>query len=200
MPKGSGQHVDWNSFAKGKSSSSSPPNKGSIYDGVGPRTTATGGAAAIPPPYSGRCPTILEEPSSTKARPASASRRRDSSASEVTLPEEPVGSYCEPFGKAVPPPPLPPGNKKRGGGPRNRDSIVSVDSDMGGIMAAAATSNSSATSSSSNGACPVHKPPHVTKSEQPRQLKGILKGGSLNKQRFEAREKPGNKTSETLDV
>jgi len=196
QPRGSGQHVDWSSFidnsVRGKavdnptsspnssmssssSSSSSSNPRVPAYDGVGVRTSATGGvsggaAGALPGPRSAgvhfnpRCPTIPEEPAAVRSAssPHLSSANRDSSGSEITH-DDNLSSYCEPFGKAVPAPPR-----------RQRDSLVSVDSDMSGIL-----------SSSSAGVCPLHKPPagDVRGPPQPpqKQLKGILKGGAMNR-------------------
>ena len=121
--------------------------------------------------------------------------RRDSSASDVTLANESMSGYFEPFGKALPPPPPPTGNSQRTNQSKNRDSIVSTESDLDSMLG---TSSSSTRRQS----CPLHKThpmlqysssknaPSVGElhrqgisgpSAEVKHLKGILKGGSMNK-------------------
>lgn len=153
QPRGSGQHVDWNSFADvaggGGGGGGGGQGKGSRYDGTGPRTSATGGLPAAPPsapPGGGGkpitfslkrpCSTIPEgdeldkHPSQREVnQDGGGGQHRDSSGSEVTLVDDNLSGFCEPFGKAQPPPPL--GSK----GAKNRDSIASnASSDMDGML------------------------------------------------------------------
>jgi len=173
-----------------------------IYDGVGPRTSATGAinAAGVnpPPPNSSiqppcACPAAAAPPppnttqyrtSSLRRQPTGAKplslepplcaggsgSKRDSSGSEVTMGDESMSGYFEPFGKAIPAPHLLP--------PFARDSIASTESDLEAILAA---------NTAKGQGCPLHKThPKLnhasTKAsghhQQPKQLKGILKGGS----------------------
>jgi len=160
-----------------------------IYDGVGPRTSATGGTQRP------ALPDLEAQPkrsASLKRFPAPASsngEKRDSSGSEVTLGgEDSLTAYIEPFGKAMPP--LTSNNHKNTCNPTRRpDSIASaVDSDLEAIVCGDgpfATSKSSTRRKS----CPVHKngpkiiaipadhssPPPIQVSKAPKQLKGILK-------------------------
>lgn len=134
------------------------------------------------------CPTIPEEVVAPGGLREASPHQRDSSGSEVTLGgEDGLGAFCEPFGKALPP------SVNRA---KNRDSIASsADSDMDGLLG------------NTIDRCPLHKthsvpnPTHTSgKQQQPlasiggsvgpmnstsggevKQLKGILKGGSLNK-------------------
>ncbi|TRY73886.1 hypothetical protein TCAL_16922 [Tigriopus californicus] len=133
------------------------------------------------------CPTIPEEVLAPGGLRDGSPQQRDSSGSEVTLGEDGLGGFCEPFGKALPP------SVNRA---KNRDSIASsADSDMDGLLG------------NTIDRCPLHKThsvPNPTytsgKQQQPlppkggsggsmnstsggevKQLKGILKGGSLNK-------------------
>ena len=121
--------------------------------------------------------------------------RRDSSGSDVTLANESMSGYFEPFGKALPPPPPPNGNTQRTNHSKNRDSIVSTESDLDSILG---TSSSSTRRQS----CPLHKTHPMLQynssknvpcsnelnrqgnagtSSEVKHLKGILKGGSMNK-------------------
>ena len=84
--------------------------------------------------------------------------------------DESMSGYFEPFGKAIPAPHLLP--------PFARDSIASTESDLEAILAA---------NTAKGQGCPLHKThPKLnhasTKAsghhQQPKQLKGILKGGS----------------------
>ena len=121
--------------------------------------------------------------------------RRDSSGSDVTLANESMSGYFEPFGKALPPPPDLNGKGQRSNHTNNRDSIVSTESDLDSILG-------STTSSTRRQSCPLHKThpmlqyhssknaPSITElnrhghsgsSSEVKHLKGILKGGSMNK-------------------
>lgn len=179
QPRGSGQHVNWDSLASTSTTQTNNP----IYDGVGPRTSATG--STQPPPGRSiqfnlsqpqqRCTTIPEEPAVKSTRSKSSPQilvlqpsERDSSGSEVTLGEDNFSSYCEPFGKAVVPPLM---TSSTGKASKKRESIASsVDSDMDGLL---------------GGGCPFHMGGNAAAAAAPKpevkQLKGILKGGSLNK-------------------
>ena len=117
-----------------------------------------------------RCPTIPEEIPSGQPKPRSKSfpqivfqpGQRDSSGSEVTLGDDNLSSYCEPFGTALPPSVL---NNRVG---KNRESFASsADSDMDGMLGGTG--------------CLLHKQAGSAGPEGKKQLKGILKGGSLNK-------------------
>ena len=177
QPKGSGQHVDWASFTgsgqKKPGSSSSLGNNCPIYDGVGPRTSATGATSGASTGERGinftlnrPCPTIPEINESH--------HQRDSSGSEVTIVDDNLSGFCEPFGKAQPPPL----SALRG---KNRDSIASsADSDMDGMLASSSGGSSSGGSSGNGSSC---RPQAQLRGgqQQQKQLKGILKGGSMNK-------------------
>lgn len=102
--------------------------------------------------------------------------KRDSSGSEVTMGDESMSGYFEPFGKAIGPVSaasaalLP---------PYARDSIASTESDLEAILG---------TNPSKGQGCPLHKThPKLNHSgtkgkahQHPKQLKGILKGGTMN--------------------
>ncbi len=144
-----------------------PSRRAPVYDGVGPRTSATGSCTAAndPSPKGCPCPTIPEldehiisskKRSSSLKRPgvSAASNRedgkRDSSGSEVTLGgEDSITAYCEPFGRSLPP--LTSNNYKNNTAKRP-DSIASTDSDLEAILGREP--------SLSNSSCPVHKHSH----------------------------------------
>ena len=121
--------------------------------------------------------------------------RRDSSGSDVTLANESMSGYFEPFGKALPPPPPPTGSSFRANQTKNRDSIVSTESDLDSILGMSS-------SNTRRQSCPLHKTHpmlqynssknvpsagvshrHGTSqgNAEVKHLKGILKGGSMNK-------------------
>lgn len=109
----------------------------------------------IPPPplqFVGLpCPTIPEEGCRRSPRRRSSSTFRDSSGSEVTLGEDGIQGYCEPFGKAL--------MAKKGA---VRDSIASTESDMESMLGMKTSRNPAPV-------CPLHKPRQEVK------LKSILK-------------------------
>ena len=106
--------------------------------------------------------------------------RRDSSGSDVTLANESMSGYFEPFGKALPPPPN--GITQRNNPSKNRDSIVSTESDLDSMLGISS-------SSTRRQSCPLHKTHPMLQhnssrnapSAEVKHLKGILKGGSMNK-------------------
>ena len=120
--------------------------------------------------------------------------RRDSSGSEVsTLANESMSGYFEPFGKSLPPPPPPAGVTVRNNQAKNRDSIVSTESDLDSMLGMYSSGGTRRQS------CPLHKThPNLqhnsskntlqndatgsaSTSAEVKHLKGILKGGSMNK-------------------
>ena len=124
--------------------------------------------------------------------------RRDSSGSEVsTLANESMSGYFEPFGKALPPPPPPAGVTVRNNQAKSRDSIVSTESDLDSMLGMYSSGGTRRQS------CPLHKThPNLqhnsskntlqndanqrpresaSNSAEVKHLKGILKGGSMNK-------------------
>ena len=137
-----------------------------IYDGVGPRTSATGSIALEKPPLPPCACPIVKTSSLKRPEP-----KRDSSGSEVTMGDESMSGYFEPFGKAVAPPAA---HLARG---FVRDSIASTESDLEAILGS---------NPSKGQGCPLHKSHpklqhNSTKKPEVKQLKGILKGGSMNK-------------------
>ena len=121
--------------------------------------------------------------------------RRDSSGSDVTLGNESMSGYFEPFGKALPAPPPPAGSSFRANQTKNRDSIVSTDSDLDSILGMSS-------SNTRRQSCPLHKTHPMLQynssknvpskggshrhgifpgNAEVKHLKGILKGGSMNK-------------------
>jgi hypothetical protein len=188
-----------------------------IYDGVGPRTSATGSCSAKEKLVVGRmqhqascpCPTIpeLDEHIITSSQKRSLSLKnsrypglgsssggsRDSSGSEVTLAglEDSFTAYCEPFGKALPP--MTTSNHKNTCRP---DSIASTDSDLDAILGSFGMEGAGRNSRPPPRKCPLHKNPKIISIPAdtskpvvqvqkavayPKQLKGILKGGSMSK-------------------
>lgn len=183
--------IDWSSM------SDRPP----IYDGVGPRTSATG--------------TKSEPKRSSSLKRFPDSKSRDSSGSEVTLGmylryssldlqfpifaggEESFTAYCEPFGKSLPP--LTSNNHKNtcNATSLRPDSIASaVDADLEAIVSGDGPFSSTVSNHRKRSKCPMHKSgvgpkiisipsdnsPHpvVQVSKGPKQLKGILKGPKSN--------------------
>lgn len=180
-----------------------------IYDGIGPRTSATGTGSQTPaagaviinelnqPKRSSslkRFPTANDSSSSQQ----SSNKSRDSSGSEVTLGgEDSFTAYCEPFGKAMQP--TTSNNHKNTCSTTTirPDSIASaVDSDLEAMLIGDGPFASSSALIRRRKSCPMHKgqtvgpkiinipadtsKPIVQVSKGPKQLKGILKGGKSN--------------------
>ena len=102
--------IDWSAMTE------RPP----IYDGVGPRTSALGNSGGLHSSNNSEVKPSLEVTKATEAASASnaasntqkrtsslkrfpVDTSRDSSASEVTLGEDSLTAYIEPFGRALPP-------------------------------------------------------------------------------------------------
>ena len=113
---------------------------------------------------------------------AGAVGKRDSSGSEVTVGDESMSGYFEPFGKAIGPPAPVSAASAALLPPFARDSIASTESDLEAILG---------TNPSKGQGCPLHKThPKLNHSggkgkaqnqqQQPKQLRGILKGGTMN--------------------
>ena len=177
-----------------------------IYDGVGPRTSALGNSGGLSNSnISSSTSEVKSVASSSMASNTISSQKRtsslkrfpdtsrDSSASEVTIGEDSLTAYIEPFGRALPPLIT-----------CRPDSIASAtDSDLEAILSredtgdkrgsrgnASAGGGSSATANSKATSCPLHKSsagpkiiaipkdtskPVVQLTKGPKQLKGILK-------------------------
>lgn len=133
-----------------------PTKREPIYDGVGPRTSADGSSMGTLPrssnkpcspvgsggghkvslgPYYAPIAELQECPASPKEE---CKNKSNNSSSEMTLMEESISSYCEPFGKALAPTahettPTPLSSSNSTGG-KSRHSTTSAESELEALI------------------------------------------------------------------